>query len=125
MFILNAQQLQFESDSWKRLLSYITDENIQLKYRIAAMLNNGFDKKQLETIEGFQNQFIREDMLISLLRNEVAEMDRLLTTEKFDNSKIADTIKNKLSKIRTNIAAAACKMANLKQAFNDYILKVS
>jgi hypothetical protein len=54
------KQLQYESDTWKRILGFMIDENIHLKHRITEILKNGFDKSQLEGLEQFQNSFIKK-----------------------------------------------------------------
>ena len=52
------KQLQYESDTWKRLLGIIMDENIQLKNRLSEVLRDRFDKNLLVEVEVFQNYFI-------------------------------------------------------------------
>ena len=76
---LKLKQLQFESDTWKRLLVFMMDENIHLKNRLSEVLKDQFDKNLLVEVEGFQNNFIKEDELIGLMRNDVAELDKLFS----------------------------------------------
>lgn len=116
------KQLQYESDTWKRILGFMMDENIHLKNRITDILKNGFDKNQLEGVEEFQNSFIKEDELIGLMRNEVAEFDKLMVREIFEDGQIARDVYKKLNQLRHNIAVAERQFSKLKQEFNYYLL---
>jgi hypothetical protein len=116
------KQLQYESDTWKRTLGFMIDENIHLKQRIADILKNGFNRTQLEAMEQFQNNFIKEDELIGLMRNEVSEFDKLIIKEIFEDGKIVNDIYKKLNQIRHNITVAEGQFSKLKQEFNYYLL---
>jgi regulator of replication initiation timing len=50
------KQLQYEIDSWKRLLGFMMEENIHLKIRLSEMLKNKFDNNLLEEVEIFYNK---------------------------------------------------------------------
>ncbi|HET9056733.1 MAG TPA: hypothetical protein VFN30_07790 [Chitinophagaceae bacterium] len=115
------KQLQYECDTWKRLLSFMIEENIHLKNRLSEVLKESFNKNLLSEIENFQTKFIKEDSLIALLRNEVAEFDKLLVREIFENGKIAKQVKKKLKKIRTNIKNAENEFGSIKTSFNNYL----
>lgn len=118
---LKLKQLQYESDTWKRLFGFILDENVQLKNRLSEILKNGFDRKLLEEMENFQNRFIKEDERIGLLRHEVVELDKLLRTELFYDGKIIKEINKKLKKLRNNIVIAEKDFGKLKIEFNSYL----
>ena len=74
-------QLQSEINTWKRLLIFFRDENVCLKNRLSDILKNGFNRKLLEEFENFQTKFIKQDEMIRLLRNDTAELDKLLLNE--------------------------------------------
>ena len=65
---IKLKQLQHESDTWKRSLAFMMDENVQLKNRLAEILKPDFDNSLLDDIEIFQTNFLREDEVISLLK---------------------------------------------------------
>ena len=115
------RQLQYESDTWRRLLGFMIDENIHLKNRISAILKNGFQKDLLEGVEDFQTRFLKEDDLIILLRNEVAELDKLLEREIFEDGKIIKEIDKRLKKLRNDIITAERQFSKLKLEFNNYL----
>ncbi len=117
---LKLKQLQYEADTWKRLLGFMMDENIQLKNRISQILKDRFDQNLLEEVEGYQSSFVKEDELIGLLRNDIAELDKLLQKEVFEDGMIIKIVEGKLKKIRNNIKNAEKQFGKLKMEFNNY-----
>lgn len=120
---LKLSQLQFESDTWKRFLRFMTDENIHLKARLSDILNEDFDKAMLEQAETFQVLFLRKDNLISLLRNEIAELDNLLIKEALEDGAWKKEVEKRMRIMRKNIKNAEGKFRKLKSEFNNYFLE--
>lgn len=118
---LKLKQLQYEADTWKRLLGFLMDENIHLKNRLSQVLKDRFDKNLLEEVEGFQSNFIKEDEMIGLLRNDVAEFDKLLEREVFEDGTIIKKVDSKLKKLRHNIKNAERQFSKFKDDFNNYL----
>jgi len=119
------QQLQYESDTWKRLLAFMVDESIHRKNRLVEILKKMSDKDVLVEAEKFQNRFLEQDNLIGLLRNEVAEFDRLLTREIFEDGKVIEAMDLKHKNIETCFNTAKAKLEDLSRSFNDYLLENS
>jgi len=120
---LKLNQLQFESNTWKRLLCFMMDENIHLKNRITEILKNDTDTNLLEEIENFQNNLVRQDEVISLLRHDTAELDKLLVREIFEDGEITKEINKKLKDLRNNISTAEKQFTKVKLEFNNYLLE--
>jgi len=118
---LKLKQLQYETDTWKRALAFMMDENIYLKNRLSEILSDRFNKALLDEVELFQNKFLKEDELIGLLRNDITEMERILAREIFEDGRMIDEIDRKLKKVRNNITIAEKQFAKLKSAFNSYL----
>ena len=118
---LRLKQLHYESDTWKRLLGFILDENIRLKNRLSEVLKDKFDKNLLAEVEAFQNSFIKEDALVALLRNDVAELDKLLVREICEDGKIINKIDIRMKNLRNNIINAEIQFGKLKSEFNSYL----
>ncbi|WP_026898809.1 hypothetical protein [Daejeonella oryzae] len=116
------KQIKYESETWKRLLSFMMDENTHLKNRLAEILKDDFDTNLLEEVERFQSSFIKEDLLIGLLRNDIAEIDALLK-ERYEDEIILNMIDFKLKSLRNNIVNAEKQFGNLKLSFNHYMSK--
>jgi regulator of replication initiation timing len=118
---LKLKQLQYEAETWKRLLGFMMDENIHLKNRLSEILKDRFDKNLLEEVEGFQSRFVKEDQMIGLLRNEVVELDKLLVREIFEDGSIIKNVDKKLKNLRNNISNAEKQFGKLKSEFNSYL----
>ena len=116
-------QLQVEVNTWKRLLNFFSDENVCLKNRLSEILKNGFDRKLLEEFENFQTKFIKQDEMITFLRNDIAELDKLLLNEKLGIGKNENTIDRKLEHLRKNITNSEGRFFQLQINFNTYILE--
>lgn len=118
---LKLKQLQYEVDTWKRLLGFMMEENIHLKNRLSEVLKYKFDNNLLEEVDGFQSRFIKGDELVSLLRNDVAELDKLLVREVFEDGRIVKQVDKKLKTLRNNIRNAEKEFGKLKTEFNSYL----
>jgi len=118
---LKLKQLQYETETWKRLLGFMTDENIHLKNRLSEILKTNFDHSLLEEVETFHSNFIKEDERISLLKNEVTELDKLLVREIFEDGTIIRKVGSKLKRVRNNIKNAEVQFNRLKLDFNNYL----
>lgn len=120
---LKLKQLHYEVETWKRLLSFMTDENIRLKNRLSEILQERFNSDLLEEVEIFQSNFLKEDEMISLLRNDIAEFDKLLTREVFEDGKLAKKVEKKMETLRANIETAEKDFGKLKTEFNSYLIE--
>lgn len=120
---LKLKQLHHESDMWKRMLGFIEDENIHLKNRISEVLSNGFNRNMLEEIEFFQTRFVKEDEKISLLRNEITELDKMLVREVFEDGAIKKEIGRKRRIFRRILRNTEEEFIKLKQEFYSYLVE--
>jgi len=118
---LKLKQLEYEADTWKRLLSFMMDENIHLKNRLSEFLRHTFAKNYLEEIENFQSRFLKQDELICLLRNDLAEVEKLLVREILVEGKILDEINRKLNKLRNHVCNTELQFNKLKCEFSNYL----
>ena len=125
MLQLKLKQLQNESDTWKQLLGFMMEENINLRDRLSELLKDKFDTNLLEEVEGFQTSFLKKDDLIGILRNDVAELDKLLKQEIFEDKKINNDIDRRMTKLHDNIITAEIQLSNLKLTFNNYLLRIN
>ncbi len=118
---IKLKQLQYESDTWKRLLGFMMEENIHLKNRLSDILKDKFNEDLLEVVEIFQTDFIKEDEMIGLLRNEVVELDKLLVREIFEDGTIIKKVDAKIKNLRIKIQNVEKEFSNLKSEFNNYL----
>jgi hypothetical protein len=118
---IKLKQLQYELDTWKRLLGFMSEENIHLKNRLSEVLKTSFNNNILEDVEIFQTHFLKEDEKIGFLKNEVSELDQLLVREIFEDGAIIRKVDNKLKRFRKNIKNAEAQFTRLKLNFNNYM----
>lgn len=118
---LQLRQFQYETDTWKRLMRFIMEENIQMKNRLSEVLKNTNDTSFLEEVESFQSCFIKEDELIGLLRNDITDLDKLLTTKEPEEKEISGEVTRKLNRLRNNIVNVETQFNKLKMEFNCYL----
>lgn len=118
---LKFKQLQYESDTWKRLLGFMMDENVHLKNRLSEVLKEEFDNSLLDELDNFQNRFVKVDELISLLRNDVAAFDKLFVSERAKDEKFLHEINRELKKLRSNLLSADNMFGKLKLEFTSYL----
>ncbi len=115
------QQWQIEAKTWKRVVDFFREENIHSKNRLSDILKNGFDRHLLGDLEDFQNQFIKHDDIMGLLRNEMAELDRMLLPENSHDNVDPVTIEKKLTNLRHNLADTEKRFCKLQLDFNRYL----
>ena len=58
---VKIKNLQSESNGWKRSLGYMSDENIQMKTRLSAILQENFDIALLPQVENFHTLLLKEE----------------------------------------------------------------
>ncbi len=122
---LRLQQLHFETGSIKRLLVFMMEENVHMKNRIAEVLKNAFENKILGKMELFQNRFIMEDEVVGLLRNDVAELERLLHKQDAAHYNfVIDDIEKKVRKLSYNMENTESQFMRLKAEFNNFLLDI-
>ncbi len=116
---LKKHLLRIESESLKRSIGFMLDENIHLKNSIAVILKKGFNRMLLDKVEFYHTRFLKEDELLRLLRNEVAELEKFIYI--IDDKVIFKDIKIKLKEVSDNIIKAEKQFASLKFEFNCFL----
>jgi len=121
----NQKTLQFkhESDTWKRYLQFIQQENNYLKNRLSQALQKDTDHTFLERAEYFQNKFINEDDTVNMLRQDIHELEQFFTKEmeEYSNFKL---LEKKLKKMQKDMDIVERQFTILKSDFNHYLSEV-
>ena len=120
---LNNKILQYrhESDTWKRYLQFIQQENNHLKNRLSQVLQSDTDHEFLERAEYFQNKFITEDDTVNMLRQDIHELDVLLTKELQEDGAVIKELQKKLKKMNKDMDIVEKQFSKLKSDFNLYL----
>ena len=119
---LKIRQFRHESDTWKRSLEFIMQENTYLKNRLAEVLKDiAADEDLLNTAEQYQNHFIREDETIHLLRRDIAGLDKLLVREVYEDGQLISDLIHQRRKLAAEIKNSVSEFNKLKFDFNNYL----
>lgn len=117
---MRLKQVKYEAESWKRLLQFLIEENINMKNRLSEVLSGPFDYNLLERLDTFQARFVQIDSLLSLIRHYVVEVEELL----INNEPVTDWLVNlytKLRILRNSVTNAEKILLKLESDFNGYL----
>jgi 2-phospho-L-lactate guanylyltransferase (CobY/MobA/RfbA family) len=118
---LKIKQLKHETSTCKRVLAFMQEENNHLKNRLSDVLKEKFDNKMLDDVEAFQNNFMKEDEVITLLKNELAEIENSLQSESLIDETINKRLDFKMKKLKLNIETAEKYFSGINNEFNSYL----
>lgn len=114
-------QFRHESDTWKRYLQFIQQENNHLKTRLSQVLQHDTDEHFLERAEYFQSKFIAEDDTVNMLRQDIHELDNMLSTEIVEEANTVKELQKKLKKMNRDMEIVERQFNKLKSDFNLYL----
>jgi hypothetical protein len=114
-------QFRHESDTWKRYLQFIQQENNHLKTRLSQVLQHDTDEQFLERAEYFQSKFIAEDDTVNMLRQDIHELDNMLTKEIPEDANTIKELQKKLKKMHKDMEIVERQFNKLKSDFNLYL----
>ncbi len=114
-------QFRHESDTWKRYLQFIQQENNHLKTRLSQVLQHDTDEQFLERAEYFQSKFIAEDDTVNMLRQDIHELDTMLTKEMPEDASTIKELQKRLKKMHKDMEIVERQFNKLKSDFNLYL----
>lgn len=120
---LKLKQLAYETGAWKRLLDFISEENIRHKNRVSEILQDRFDKNLLEEVDGFQGRFIKQDDMISLLRDDIEAFMNIPADRIMDGKEMTEDVYKKLKRLRSNMQIAEESFGRLRTEFNHFLVE--
>lgn len=115
------RHFQKESESWKRLLEYIQQENSYLKDLLADIVSQDINRELLGRAEEFQNQFITKDEMIALLRGDIYDFEQWLLNLASHNKRNINEYLEKQRKLRNEIESLEQRFNKLKFEFLNYV----
>ena len=114
-------QFRHESDTWKRYLQFIQQENNHLKTRLSQVLQHDTDEQFLERAEYFQSKFIAEDDTVNMLRQDIHELDIMLSKEIIEEPNTVKELQKRLKKMNRDMEIVERQFNKLKSDFNLYL----
>ena len=118
---LKLKQVRYEKETWKRLVYFMSEENICLKNRLSEVLKDSFNYNLLEQLECFQSRFIDVDSLMNLFRHDLAELEELLAKGTRGNDHTLIDIQTRLVTLRTVLTNVERELSKLKINFHTYL----
>ena len=118
---LKLLQLGYEIETCKRLLNFITDENVHLKIRLSAVLKDNFEKNMLEEMDNYLSKFVAQDELINLLKNDISKIEKQLWGKIHEDGEIMKDIYLGLRLLQSNILTTVELFIKLSEDFNNFL----
>jgi hypothetical protein len=110
-----------ETESWGRLLSFFSQENVYLKTRLAEIVNSSLPNEDIELAEKFQEDFLTQDKIISFLSGDLKEQKSLLQRDLYEDGQLFKKLMREQKKLRKHIKREAEWFAKIKNRFTDYL----
>ncbi len=121
-----VNQFLHETETWKRTLGFIEEENAILKNRLSEMLRyiDNDDTTLIEKLEGFQDSFIGEDEWIRRLKKQISEEDTLLVRDTYEDGDLFRELLKKQKKLRKQFEIIDKRFHRIRNDFNQYLAEV-
>jgi len=118
---LRIRQIQFETETWKRVLYYLMDENSLLKNRLSEVLKDASLNSFLNNAEQFQTRFLSLDEDISFLRHHLANLEKLFIKSSNMDDKIMEMMSH-LEAVQKNMIHVEIEFSQLRYDFNQSLM---
>ncbi|HVW99166.1 MAG TPA: hypothetical protein VHA52_01820 [Candidatus Babeliaceae bacterium] len=121
-----VNQFLHETETWKRTLGFIEEENVILKNRLSEMLKyiDTDDTILIEKLEVFQDLFVSEDESIHQLKKQINEEDKLLLRDTYEDGDLFRRLLKKQKKLRKQFEAIDKRFNRIRNDFNQYLSEV-
>lgn len=115
-----AKQIQYECDFFKHLTRYVADETTGMKNRIAEVLKEDFDRGMLDGIEYFQNECMKTDEIVGIIRNDITQLNGYLSDKEqlLNNRKQIQNVRSALSQKALTVEM---RFQELQVEFNTFL----
>lgn len=122
---INISQLYYEIARWRSLLEHYRVENTILKNRLAAALDKNMNENKLASAEYFQNEFLRKDEIINILKHDIRLQEKKLT-DRFsaDNAFSGKETIAAQDSLRDHICFLEKEFTRLREEFQHYVLSM-
>jgi len=124
MLVMNLKLKQFQEETcaWRRMLAFMLQENAVLKTRLSEVLkeNGKSGKDFLMAAEQYQNEFLRKDEIINMMRHEISDLDKLLAKELYEGNHEKEII-YKQQRMRRDVQHVTSTFNELRFDFNNHL----
>jgi hypothetical protein len=115
------KQYKREMESWERQLDFIQAENVYLKIRISEILSPDTNTVLLSQAEHFHERMIQQDELISLIRNDLLVLEKILSGDYILQNGTEEKIIQKQTLVKNEMEILELQFRKLLKEFNGYV----
>lgn len=118
---MKLREFQSETESWIRTLHVLQAENVNLKHRLAEVVQNGISPDLLQNLEHYQNFFLEEDHVLLLFYNDIKKQGSMLLPKNMEEKSIESNIIKRQKQLRQELAKVEMMFYKKKSGFYDLI----
>jgi chromosome segregation ATPase len=109
-------------NTWRRMIVFLTDENNELKLRLAETLKDTSALPGLiEKAEQYLGSFTQQDEVIYLARGDIAALELLVTREAFEQETVFKKMDKKYNQLHKEMEKLEREFNTLKFTFNTFL----
>lgn len=119
---LILKQYVYEAQNWQRILSFMQQENVSFKTRLAEVVSGSLPHEDLDKAETFQDDFFSQDRIHAYLSKEIQKQVLQLnsyTREGADFEKVS----NNQKELRDCLHKTEALFSGAREAFVAYLQK--
>ncbi|MBE7172922.1 MAG: hypothetical protein INR73_20260 [Williamsia sp.] len=121
MITIMLEQCSHETETHIRTLEHLTNENIQLRNRLTAIVRRSINPEFLEKAEYFHHQFIMEDEAVKIMRHDVALQEEALQAHTVYANEVMNRIQTMQVRLRKEMKSIETGFNKLKFDFYYYL----
>lgn len=119
---LKIKRYKQAASTWRRMLVFLTDENTELKLRLAEILKDTTASAGLlEEAEQYLSQFTQQDEVIRLARGDIAALELLLTKENFEQEADFNQVDKSYKQLNRELEKLEREINAQKFKFNTFL----
>jgi hypothetical protein len=118
------RQYIYETESWRRLLTFLQQETTYLKTRLADLVSSTPGTKLVAVAEEFQERFIAQDRAIDFLSAELRHQEALLHTDLSEPKVLFDEIVIDQLRLRKDIQKVEQLFYDLEEEFATHLAEL-
>ena len=104
------------------MIEFIIQENAHAKNRLAEVIkNNPGEHVFLDLAEFYQNYFIQQETLASLLRNDIYSFDKVLQKQKIEDEQLIKEILRNRKQLKSELDKLINEFNRSKKQFDNFV----
>ncbi|MGN6417586.1 MAG: hypothetical protein ACTHMC_08845 [Pseudobacter sp.] len=119
---LKIKRFMQAAGTWRRMLVFLSNENTELKLRLAEILKDTTASAGLlEEAEQYLSQFTQQDEVIYMARGDIAALELLLTSENFEQEANLKEVERKYKQLNKELEKLEREINAQKFKFNTFL----